>query len=103
MVLGSPSYMSPEQLAGKKVDGRSDLFSLGVALYQMFTGCLPFTADSMTALAYKIANEKPKSIRKMRSDLPTCLTRLINKSLEKEPKQRFQTGKALAEALRRCQ
>jgi len=103
MVLGSPSYMSPEQLAGKKVDGRSDLFSLGVALYQMFTGCLPFTADSMTALAYKIANEKPKSIRKIRSDLPTCLTRLINKSLEKEPKQRFQTGKALAEALRRCQ
>ena len=103
MVLGSPSYMSPEQLAGKKVDGRSDLFSLGVALYQLFTGCLPFTADSMTALAYKIANEKPKSIRKFRSDLPTCLTRLINKSLEKDPKQRFQTGKALADALRKCQ
>ncbi len=103
MVLGSPSYMSPEQLAGKKVDGRSDLFSLGVALYQMFTGCLPFTADSMASLAYKIANDKPKSIRKIRPELPTCLTRLINKSFEKEPKQRFQTGKALADALKRCQ
>jgi len=103
MVLGSPSYMSPEQLAGKKVDGRSDLFSLGVALYQMYTGYLPFTADSMAALAYKIANNKPKSIRKIRPELPTCLTRLINKALEKNPKQRFQNGNELADALRRCQ
>ena len=57
MVLGTPSYMSPEQLAGKKVDGRSDLFSLGVMLYQLSTGQLPFTGESMASLMYKIANE----------------------------------------------
>ncbi|MCG6970336.1 MAG: protein kinase [Gammaproteobacteria bacterium] len=101
-VLGSPSYMSPEQLSGEQVDGRSDLYSLGVTLYQLFTGVLPFTADSMASLAYKIANNKPQGIRKIRSELPTCLTRVINKSLEKNPEMRYQTGAAFADALRRC-
>ena len=102
-VLGSPSYMSPEQLAGKKVDGRSDIFSLGVTLYQLFTGDLPFNADSMAALAYKITNDKPKGVRRVRSDLPPCLSRIINKAMEKTAKQRFSNGKALADALRRCE
>ena len=102
-ILGSPSYMSPEQLAGKKVDGRSDVFSLGVMLYQLFTGELPFNADSMAGLAYKITNDKQKGIRRVRSDLPTCLSRIINKSLEKNPKQRFSSASAMAEALKRCQ
>jgi serine/threonine-protein kinase len=101
-VLGSPSYMSPEQLSGEQVDGRSDLYSLGVTLYQLFTGVLPFTADSMASLAYKIANNKPQGIRKIRSELPTCLTRVINKSIEKNPELRYQTGTAFADALRRC-
>lgn len=101
-VLGSPFYMSPEQIAGKKVDGRSDLFSLGVTLYQLFTGRLPFEGDSLTSLMYQITNEKPKGIRKLRSELPTCLTRLINKALEKQPDKRFANGQAMAEALRRC-
>ena len=101
-VLGSPFYMSPEQIAGKKVDGRSDLFSLGVTLYQLFTGRLPFEGDSLTSLMYQITNEKPKSIRKLRSELPTCLTRLINKALEKHPDKRFANGQAMAEAIRRC-
>jgi serine/threonine protein kinase len=57
MVLGTPSYMSPEQLAGKKIDGRSDLFSLGVMLFQMSCGKLPFEGDSMAQLMFKIANE----------------------------------------------
>jgi len=102
-VLGSPSYMSPEQLAGKKVDGRSDIFSLGVTLYQLFTGELPFNADSMAALAYKITNDKPKGVRRIRADLPTCLSRIINKAMEKSPKQRFSNGKTFADALRRCE
>jgi serine/threonine-protein kinase len=101
-VLGSPSYMSPEQLSGEQVDGRSDLYSLGVTLYQLFTGVLPFTADSMASLAYKIANNKPQGIRKIRPELPTCLTRVINKAIEKNPELRYQTGTAIADALRRC-
>ena len=95
--------MSPEQLAGKKVDGRSDLFSLGVTLYQLFTGELPFNADSMAALAYKITNDKPKGVRRVRSDLPPCLSRIINKAMEKTSKPRFSNGKAFADALRRCE
>lgn len=101
-VLGSPFYMSPEQIAGKKVDGRSDLFSLGVTLYQMFTGRLPFEGDSLTSLMYQITNEKPKGIRKLRSELPTCLTRVINKALEKNPEKRFDNGQAMADAIKRC-
>jgi serine/threonine-protein kinase len=94
--------MSPEQLEGKKLDGRSDIFSLGVTIFQLFTGTLPFTADTMAALAYKIANEKPKSVKKIRGELPGCLTRIINKALEKKPSQRFQSGAAMAEALKKC-
>lgn len=101
-VLGSPYYMSPEQIAGKKVDGRSDLFSLGVTLYQLFSGQLPFEGDSLTNLMYQITNDKPVSVRKVRPDLPSCLTRVINKSLEKKPARRFENGKAMAEALKRC-
>ncbi len=101
-VLGSPFYMSPEQIAGKKVDGRSDLFSLGVTLYQLFTGHLPFEGDSLTSLMYQITHEKPKSIRKLRPELPTCATRLINKALEKDPAKRFDTGQDMADAIKRC-
>lgn len=101
-VLGSPSYMSPEQLSGEQVDGRSDIYSLGITLYQLFTGVLPFMADSMASLAYMIANTKPKGIRKIRPELPACLTRVINKAIEKDPEKRYQTGGALADALRRC-
>lgn len=101
-VLGSPFYMSPEQIAGKKVDGRSDLFSLGVTLYQLFTGSMPFEGDSLTSLMYQITNEKPRAIRKLRAELPSCVTRLINKALEKQPDKRFANGKAMAEAIKRC-
>ena len=101
-VLGSPSYMSPEQLAGEQVDGRSDIYSLGITLYQLFTGVLPFTADSMASLAYKIAHHKPPGVRKIRPELPQCLTRVINKAIEKDPQARYQNGTAFAEALRRC-
>jgi len=101
-ILGSPSYMSPEQLAGAKVDGRSDLFSLGVTLYQMLTGELPFIADSLASLMYKIANEKHPDIRMFRPDLPSCVSQVINKALHKDLERRFQSGAQMAKALTRC-
>ena len=102
MVLGTPSYMSPEQLAGSKIDGRSDLFSLGVALYQMSCGALPFQGDSMAQLMFKIANEAPVDIRGLRPDLPACLLTIIDRALTKDINQRYQTGAEMAEALRQC-
>ncbi len=101
-VLGSPYYMSPEQLAGSKVDGRSDLFSLGVTLYQLLSGELPFLGDSMANLMYKITNEKHTDIRVLRPDLPPCITNLINKALNKDIEKRFQSGKQMEASIRRC-
>ena len=103
MVLGSPYYMSPEQLAGKKVDGRTDMFSLGVTLYQMLSGELPFQGDSIANLMYNIANELHPDIRRYRADLPNCVKNLINKSLQKESSERFQSGIEMATAMKRCQ
>lgn len=100
MVLGTPSYMSPEQLAGKKIDGRSDLFSLGVTLYQMCCGQLPFTGESMAQLMFKIANESPLDIRTVNPEVPDKLVAVINKLLVKDVTQRYQRGSALAADLR---
>ncbi len=102
-VLGSPSYMSPEQVAGKKVDGRADIFSLGVTLYQLVTGHLPFEADSLGSLMYKIANEAHPKPGKFRKGLPPCVTRIINKCMQKDPANRYPNGGELAAAIRRCQ
>ncbi len=102
MVLGTPSYMSPEQLAGKKVDGRSDLFSLGVMMFQMLTGRLPFQGESMAALMYKIANEKHPSPESIRPDLPRCTAIIINRALEKDRDKRYKTGAQMAADLRKC-
>ena len=101
-VLGSPYYMSPEQLAGQKVDGRSDIYSLGVTLYQMLTGELPFTSDSMANLMFKIANEKHPDIRRFRPDLPSCVSNIINRALHKVIDKRFQSGKQMATSMKRC-
>ena len=100
MVLGTPSYMSPEQLAGKKVDGRSDLFSLGVTLYQMLTGSLPFQADSMATLMFKIANETHASPLLVRPDLPPGMVEIIDRALAKNYEQRYQRGSDFAAELR---
>ncbi len=105
MVLGTPSYMSPEQLAGKKVDGRSDLFSLGVMFYQLISGKLPFHGDSMATLMYKIANEAHVEINELRPDLAKqrpCLSAIIDKALKKDPDQRYQTGAEMARDIQRC-
>ncbi|HSH98726.1 MAG: CHASE2 domain-containing serine/threonine-protein kinase [Methylophilaceae bacterium] len=102
MVLGTPSYMSPEQLAGKKVDGRSDLFSLGVMLYQMATGQLPFKGDSMAALMYKIANEPHESVKTLNPELPQCLSDIIDKMLDKDMDKRYPRGAEIAAEIRQC-
>lgn len=102
MVLGTPSYMSPEQLAGKKIDGRSDLFSLGVMLYQMCCGQLPFVGESMAQLMFKIANESQADIRTINPALPESLVAVINKVLLKDVALRYQRGSELAADLRTC-
>jgi len=100
MVLGTPSYMSPEQLSGKKVDGRSDLFSLAVSLYQMLSGHLPFVGDSMAQLMFKIANEQPADIRTLNADVPEGLAEVLVKAMAKDADQRYQSGEEFAAALR---
>jgi serine/threonine-protein kinase len=102
MVLGTPSYMSPEQLAGKKIDGRSDLFSLAVSLYQLLCGRLPFDGDSMAQLMFKIANEPAPDILQFNPKLAPALVAFLDRAMAKEADARFQTGEAFAQALRAC-
>ena len=100
MVLGTPSYMSPEQLSGKKIDGRSDLFSLGVMMYQMTCGRLPFEGESMTQLMFAIANEPHPNILEMNPALPEYMKDLVDQALAKNFEERFQTGAEFAAAIR---
>ena len=100
LVLGTPSFMSPEQLAGKKVDGRSDLYSLGVMMFQMLAGVLPFRGESMAELMYKIANEEAPDIRIIRSELSESLANLVALSVSKRPETRYQDGDQFAADLR---
>jgi len=102
-ILGTPSYMSPEQLNSSRVDGRSDIFSLGVMLFQLLTGELPFVGESMAALMYKITNEREPDIKMFRPDLPSCVNQILRRALAKEVEQRFQKGDELAIALQKCQ
>jgi serine/threonine-protein kinase len=102
MVLGTPSYMSPEQLAGKKIDGQSDLFSLGVTLYQLACGSLPFQGESMAQLMYKIANEQPADPASLNPALPECLMAVIQRALAKDQGQRYKNGEEMARAVREC-
>ncbi|MBI5255424.1 MAG: protein kinase [Burkholderiales bacterium] len=98
-VLGTPQYMSPEQANGEKLDGRSDLFSAGIVMYQMLTGRRPFRGDTLVAVATRIANEDPTPINKQRADVPASLRRVVDRCLAKQPANRFQTGRELSEAL----
>jgi len=102
MVLGTPSYMSPEQLAGKKVEGPSDIFSLGVTLYQLASGRLPFEADTMARLMYRIANDAHPDVRAHNPRLPAGVAAIVNKTLAKDPDQRYPNGELMARALRLC-
>jgi len=98
-VMGTPQYMSPEQTRGEKLDGRSDLFSAGIVLYQMITGERPFKGESLVAVATRIANDPTPPLASKRPDAPASLRRVVERCLAKQPAQRFQSGKELADAL----
>ena len=100
MVLGTPSFMSPEQMAGRRVDGRSDLYSLGVMLFQLLTGRLPHQAESMAKLMFQIANEPARDVRELRPELPEALANVVALALEKRPEVRYADGHQLAADLR---
>jgi len=99
-VVGTPSYMSPEQIKGKVVDGRSDIFSLGVVLYEMITGEKPFPGQNITTVIYKIVNEEPTAPRDIDSSIHPGLNDIIMKALAKEPAARYQSCRELFEDLR---
>ena len=98
-VLGTPAYMSPEQVLGKSVDGRSDLYSLGGILYELSTGIRPFQGESLAAIFMAVTQETPPEPAKLNPTISPELSRIIMKCLNKSPGERFQTGKELAEAL----
>ncbi len=102
-VLGTPAYMAPEQLSGTGVDGRSDLFSLGVILYAMVTGHSPFQGDSATTVCFKVANREPVAVSALDLSLPRELDEVIARAMEKDPEQRYQRGAEFAEDLRQLQ
>lgn len=102
LVMGTPSYMSPEQLAGAPLDGRADLYSLGIMMWQLLTGLLPFRAESMAELMSKIATQQAPDIRRARSEISAELAVIVARLLCKSPQDRYQNGEALAADLMRC-
>ena len=98
-VLGTPNYMSPEQVKGRTLDGRSDLFSFGVILYEMVTGEKPFTGQNVTTIIYKIVNEHPIAPRELDVTIHPGLSQVITKALAKNPDERYQNGAELVRDL----
>jgi len=99
-VMGTPSYMSPEQVKGRAVDGRSDIFSLGVMLYEMVTGEKPFPGQNITTVIYKIVNEEPVPPRQIDASIHPGISAVEMKALAKEPEQRYQSCREMLEDLR---
>ena len=97
--VGSPAYMAPEQLAGGKVDGRADLFALGVILYQLLTGRLPFDGENLSELMFRIASEPAPPPSTVRKGLSPVFDPILERGLAKDPAQRFQSGEEMMQAL----
>jgi serine/threonine protein kinase len=101
-ILGTPAYMSPEQVMSRPVDGRSDLFSLGIILYELCTGIRPFGGENLAAIFKAITQDEPARITSINPSIPQDLARVIMKCLKKNPDARFESGNALSEALNGC-
>lgn len=99
VLIGTPNYMSPEQVMGKALDGRTDLFSLAAVLYEMLTGERPFAGESVTTIIYRILHEPPREPRALNAQVPEPVSQVLMKALAKEPAHRFQTGAEFARAL----
>ena len=102
-ILGTPLYMSPEQLAGERLDARSDLYSLGVTLYHLLTGSPPFRPKTMAELMRSITQEQHKDISEINPGTPSCIAWTVNKALEKDADKRFQSAASMANKLRECE
>jgi eukaryotic-like serine/threonine-protein kinase len=102
VILGTPSYMSPEQLAGKDVDGRSDLFSLGIVFYELLTGSKPFKGENISATLYAITHAAHPSVSEIVPDIPACCTAIVDKLLAKAVSKRFRSAAQAHKAIERC-
>jgi tRNA A-37 threonylcarbamoyl transferase component Bud32 len=100
LILGTPGYMSPEQIRGDKIDHRTDVFSLGVVIFELLTGQRPFEGDSVVTTIYKVVNEAPPAAHELVSGLPPEIDTVLNKALEKDPDNRHTSCRKLVEALR---
>ena len=100
VVMGTPAYMSPEQVTGRPVDHRTDIFSLGIVLYEMASGTRPFAGATSIELASSILRDDPRPVSDTRPDVPVALTRVTQRCLEKDPQRRIQTAREVADALR---